>query len=345
MSPFGFSAGDIVVAIKIIWHIIKAFDTAKGAPKKYAISHGFLRQLLPVLQRIQAQVDGTKDKDVRQDYEDTSQNIFAAYSHFEHYLEKKHGLSSKEPSRVDRALSTISWALNELHEKVQKLRSEVSESMQPYQTLMLQEISSKISNLELDMQTSSQQDGDRFEEIKAMFTEVQKQTKLLHDTTVDYQVGLAEEQRDMQNTNTAAIRDDLKEIKVLQQKSMNEAKADVEALNERERELLQRQEELLALMTEQRDQARDQAEADKWAQLEAKSQQEKEASQQAHQHVTQNFQQTNQALQNVAGLTENDKLQHVTTKAGQVGESSESKWHISLYLSQSKDTGITNTAL
>jgi hypothetical protein len=34
MTAFGFSAGDIVLAVKVIWQLVEAFDTAKGAKKQ-----------------------------------------------------------------------------------------------------------------------------------------------------------------------------------------------------------------------------------------------------------------------------------------------------------------------
>jgi hypothetical protein len=53
---FGWSAGDIATAIQIIWHIIEAFDRAKGAKKQYAASCAFLRSLTPVLERMKLQI-------------------------------------------------------------------------------------------------------------------------------------------------------------------------------------------------------------------------------------------------------------------------------------------------
>lgn len=149
MGPisFGFSFGDFVTLIKILNHICKAFDQAKGAKKQYVISCGFLRQLIPVLRRIQAQAsDETKDEHLRDALAVNAQAISDAYTGFDDYLSRKYnGLSSREPSKAKQMLLTVKWGLDEMHEKVQKLKEKVTVAMEPYQTLLLQESTTRSS--------------------------------------------------------------------------------------------------------------------------------------------------------------------------------------------------------
>ena len=75
-SPFGVSFGDIVTAIKIIHNIIEAF---RGAKKQYAVSCGFLQQLVPVLRRMQAQLDEASGQERQEDVAAQHAAIGAAY--------------------------------------------------------------------------------------------------------------------------------------------------------------------------------------------------------------------------------------------------------------------------
>ena len=145
MNGFGFSAGDIAMAIQILWRIMKAFDRAKGAKKQYALSCGFLRQLIPVVKRMEMQLKETQDESLHSDLAEQFEAISVAYEDFDSYLAKKYnGLSAKEPIKAKQILLTIRWALDELNDKVQKFKVRVNDALQIYQARMLQEIFNKV---------------------------------------------------------------------------------------------------------------------------------------------------------------------------------------------------------
>ena len=75
MIAFGWSVSDLALAIKVIAHIIRALDREKGAKKQYAKSCGFLRQLVPILKRIQEQLSTDSDGPVRDDLVEHAQAI------------------------------------------------------------------------------------------------------------------------------------------------------------------------------------------------------------------------------------------------------------------------------
>jgi hypothetical protein len=134
---FGWSAGDLVTAMQILHRILRAFDRAKGAKKQYALSCGFLRQLIPVIKRIEIQIRDNQNGEIKGDLSEQFQAVHTAYEDFETYLQKKYnGLSAKEPNRATQILLTIRWSLDELHERVQKFKDQVNDALQVYQAWM-----------------------------------------------------------------------------------------------------------------------------------------------------------------------------------------------------------------
>jgi hypothetical protein len=54
---FGWSAGDIVVSIKILYHVADAFSESGGAKDQYAETSTWLRSFAEVLERVKEHVD------------------------------------------------------------------------------------------------------------------------------------------------------------------------------------------------------------------------------------------------------------------------------------------------
>ena len=125
---FGWSAGDIVQSIRVIWTIIEAFDSAKGSKKTYEESRAFLRALVPVLLRIKQYLDKPDQDAYRKDMEVQARIIGEAYALFEAHLDKRLGLSSRSINAKFVA-HTLRWALDDISEKVHKLKSKVVDAV------------------------------------------------------------------------------------------------------------------------------------------------------------------------------------------------------------------------
>ena len=140
VAAFGRFAGDIVLAIKIIAHIVEAFGHERGAKKQYAKSCGFLRQLLPILEGIEEQIPVDNDGNIREDIAEHAQAIKAAYDDFDRFPEKRYqGLSSRaEASKIRQILNKVRWCVDELREKVQKFKSQISNWAQLYGAYLTQ---------------------------------------------------------------------------------------------------------------------------------------------------------------------------------------------------------------
>src|SRR5271169_6153460 len=96
MASFGWSAGDIVTSIRIVYQIIEAFDSVKGAKKQYASSQAFLRALVPVLKRVKQYLDNPEQDQDQEAMSVQGKIINEAYDAFEGYLRDRFGLSSRQ---------------------------------------------------------------------------------------------------------------------------------------------------------------------------------------------------------------------------------------------------------
>lgn len=121
---FGWSAGDIVQCIVVIWKIVEAFDSAKGSTKKYRESQAFLRAFVPVLEGIKQYLETPGQDSYKNDMETQAKIIGEAYAEFDAYLFKRHGLSSHTTNMKSMA-HTLLLALDDISDKVQKLKSKV----------------------------------------------------------------------------------------------------------------------------------------------------------------------------------------------------------------------------
>ncbi|KAI6825458.1 hypothetical protein KC367_g8920 [Hortaea werneckii] len=300
MVDFGYSVGDVVYAIKILYVIIQAFDENKGAKKKYALSSGFLRQLVPVLDRLKDQIQKASSEERRQQLLVNSQTINDAYGVFDDYIRNKYSaLSADEPSKLKQILKTMKWSLDELHDKVQKLKSDVTAAMQPFMALMLQDIYISVEDMAEDFRkasSSSEESSKRIQQITTMLEQIQEQDQILHTAALDYQCGLAEEERSHRSREHAEVQRSLSEI---QEKQRSQAtRSDLEAAIQANREamssqiegmleshdqLIRSRDELLLTMQRQQTLALDKIEAAEWERLQdqAQRQAEKQAEKQA----------------------------------------------------------------
>jgi|SRR5579862_4882791 len=128
MMAFGWSAGDITISIRIIYKVVEAFDSAKGAEKKYAASRSFLRALVPILRRIKQYVENPEEDQFKEDMIAQGKIISDAIASFESYLDKRVGLSSRE-SKLQNIKDKLLWSLDDIQEKVQQLKTRVVDAV------------------------------------------------------------------------------------------------------------------------------------------------------------------------------------------------------------------------
>ncbi|KAI7378568.1 hypothetical protein KC336_g19371 [Hortaea werneckii] len=288
MADFGFSVGDVVYAIKILYTVIQAFDESKGAKKKYALSSGFLRQLVPVLERLEDQIKEASSEERRQELLVNAKTIKDAYGVFEDYIRNKYsGLSTDDASKLRQIIAKMKWSIDELHDKVQKLKSDITAAMQPYMALMLQDICVSVEYMAEDFQkasSSSEESSKRIQQITTMLKQIQDQDQNLHAALLDYQSGLAEEERE----HRWRVQQSLSDIQKTQRSQPT--RADLEAAKETTTsqievmqadhlKLIKSRDELLVTMQRQQHLALDEIEAARWERLQ--DQEEKRAAKQA----------------------------------------------------------------
>jgi hypothetical protein len=88
----------------------------------------FLKAFVPVLQRIQQYLENPEDDKYAKDMLAQGTVVWKAYSDFQTHLEKRHGLSLRQ-SDPRSIVDTIRWSLDDVADRVQKLRSRVIDAM------------------------------------------------------------------------------------------------------------------------------------------------------------------------------------------------------------------------
>jgi hypothetical protein len=124
---FGWSAGDIVVSIKILCQIADAFSESGGAKDQYAETSTWLRSFADDLERVKEYVDGNPTAKYTGNIGQQVSNIGPHYAQFEKYLQRfEPALSSKSTvSSVQQAVKRARWAIKELKGYVEGLKAAV----------------------------------------------------------------------------------------------------------------------------------------------------------------------------------------------------------------------------
>jgi len=138
---FGWSVGDVVTTIKILYAIGSTFKESTGATKQFTDTASWLESFASDLARITDLVakyhDPQQPAQWTQNIVDHVKTINAYYTEFEKYLQKfdkalssKTDLSSKTASNlVQTAAKKVGWTLRELNGKVESLKSGVNEPL------------------------------------------------------------------------------------------------------------------------------------------------------------------------------------------------------------------------
>lgn len=125
---FGWSAGDIVVSIKILSQVADAFSESGGAKDQYAETSTWLRSFAEDLERVKEYVDENPTGKYTENIRQQVSNIGPHYNQFEKYLQRfEPALSSKSTvSIVRKAVKKVRWAVKELKGHVESLKVAVS---------------------------------------------------------------------------------------------------------------------------------------------------------------------------------------------------------------------------
>jgi hypothetical protein len=127
---FGWSAGDVVLSIKLLYRVSKAFRDAEGAQKQYAEVAAWLESFAGVLDRIRDFITDSPRSACVPGILKILENIDLAYAKFENYLTKyqvfDESLSSNPAHHFGstrKNARTIMWALREMNDHVNTLKS------------------------------------------------------------------------------------------------------------------------------------------------------------------------------------------------------------------------------
>jgi hypothetical protein len=125
---FGWSAGDIVVSIKILYHVAEAFHESGGAKDQHAECSTWLKSFADDLERVKEYVDGHPDAKHTKNIKAQIKNIDPHYALFEKYLQKfdKAFDSTSSVTNIGKAVKKAKWAIKELKGHVDELKMGVN---------------------------------------------------------------------------------------------------------------------------------------------------------------------------------------------------------------------------
>jgi hypothetical protein len=125
---FGWSAGDLVTSIKILYSVASAFKDASGASSQYKETASWLESFASDLERMREYITENPDARYTKNIVEQVGRIDKYYGEFETYLQKyDKGLSSSKGSNVVvGAGKKVKWALQELKGKVDSLKFAVT---------------------------------------------------------------------------------------------------------------------------------------------------------------------------------------------------------------------------
>lgn len=138
---FGWSAGDVVVSIRIIIKICEAFNEAGGSTSRYAESTAFLEGFKVTLSKLDAYIRRNPNSEYTAEITQQLKLIDAPYCRFEKFMldfQPALGTNSNY-GRVRKAPGKMKWALKELSAvsgKVAELKKEVCDPLVLVDNLM-----------------------------------------------------------------------------------------------------------------------------------------------------------------------------------------------------------------
>lgn len=125
---FGWSVGDVVTSIKILYAIAGAFKDATGAGSQFAETSIWLESFASDLKRVTEYTSENPNARYTKNMIEQVARINDNYAVFEKYLQKyEKGLSSTaEANMISAAVKKVKWALKELKGKVDSMKFAVT---------------------------------------------------------------------------------------------------------------------------------------------------------------------------------------------------------------------------
>ncbi|KAL9628207.1 MAG: hypothetical protein Q9204_006038 [Flavoplaca sp. TL-2023a] len=300
---FGWSAGDILKAIEIIWGIAEAFDNAKGAKAKYATSSAFLRALVPVLQRILQCLESPDDSPLQEDILVQAEIILEAYFDFEGYLNKRTGLVSPgqgTSGKLRYITQTVLSAFDEMQGKVQNLQGRVVNAMAFIGTILAFEIKAKIDDVSKTLGQSSEDNQTRFTEL---LESIESQSRSLQVLSSDYKTQLevvTKENNQGREDEMAKIENNLESVKLSQENLRNSLELLTQQIDEQHRES--------SMMSP--------AQAETWAKLSHYAEMQTKHLDEAKDSTPNTIAQTESVFASLGNITGNPSLRQISTRLG-----------------------------
>ena len=125
---FGWSAGDIVVSVQILYRIAEAFRDAGGAKDQYAENAAWLDSFAHDLERVRDYISENPTAKYSKDVKQQIANIDPKYVEFERYLQKYDAAlaSTSSVGAIKRTAQKARWAVKQLKGHVDGLKVAVS---------------------------------------------------------------------------------------------------------------------------------------------------------------------------------------------------------------------------
>jgi hypothetical protein len=136
---FGWSAGDIVVSIKLLNQIAEAFQESGGAKHQHAESWTWLKSFAGDLERVKEYVAEHPDAKHTENIKDQIKNVDPHYVQFEKFLQRfdKAFDSKSSVTTVGKAAKKVKWAIKELRGQVDALKVGVNGPMMAVNLLIV----------------------------------------------------------------------------------------------------------------------------------------------------------------------------------------------------------------
>jgi hypothetical protein len=188
LPGLGWSASDVVLAVKVITKVCCAFRDAGGANEQYASTAAFLDAFACTLQRISAYAETaslpTNGQEVSADLAAQAKLVYLEYSKFDMYLKKvEPGLSSA--SFASRIVARTKWAIKEISQKVDALKKAVIIPMMFVTPLLAVETLSELKDIKSRLPDASIQE-DAIRENRILIVKINNDLASLKDNLESY---------------------------------------------------------------------------------------------------------------------------------------------------------------
>ncbi|KAL8868490.1 MAG: hypothetical protein Q9174_004958 [Haloplaca sp. 1 TL-2023] len=307
MSLFGWSVGDIAMAIGVIVKIAEAFHHAKDIDRRYAMSRSFLRGLVPVLKRIQQCVESRENDAHREEIMAQGLIIHDAYEAFAAHVNKRKDIvppdGQEKGSRFRVARQRFLSALDEMQGKVEKLQARVVNAMAFIGPILAFEIKGKVDEIARSLNESFGDADIHQTQITTLLSAIHDQTSSLQIMSSDYKTQLNEAMDQTRQNNTQdmdAIKENIGRIEA----SQNDLTGSLQLLTQQIDQQVQES------------QATSSANAERWASLHQDAQKQSRSLDAAKDSTSHTIEQAHTALGGLADLSGDSRLGEMTSRVG-----------------------------